>query len=218
MIALRDISKIIRQPDGSTRVLFDQLSFDLRDEDRSVAITGRSGSGKSTLLRILAGLDADYTGRYEYDARLLDRSPTRMAAHRLEHIGIVTQDYDLLADRNVLDNVRLGVPARSESIGRAHDALAAVGVDHLAGKRPRRLSGGEAQRVAIARAIAKRPSVVLADEPTGALDEESEDDVLALFDQLQELGTRFVVVTHSDRVAQRCGQRFRVEQKRLIES
>lgn len=216
MIVLRDVSKTITEPDGSTRALFDRLDFDLREDDRSVAVTGRSGSGKSTLLRILAGLDTDFGGTYEHDGHVLERTARRMAAHRLRHIGIVTQDHSLLGDRSVLDNVRLGVPARADSADRAHDALEAVGISHLAGKRPRRLSGGEAQRVAIARAIAKRPAVVLADEPTGALDETTEDDVLALFDRLQQAGTKFVIVTHSERVAQRCGRRLQLQHEKLI--
>lgn len=217
MITLRDVSKTITEPDGSTRTLFDRLNFALREDDRSVAITGRSGSGKSTLLRILAGLDTDFTGNYEHDGRVLERTPRRMAEHRLRHIGIVTQDHSLLGDRSVLDNVRLGVPARAGSADRARDALEAVDIGHLAGKRPRRLSGGEAQRVAIARAIAKRPAVVLADEPTGALDETTEDDTLALFDRLQQAGTKFVIVTHSERVAQRCGRRLQLQRGQLIE-
>lgn len=120
MIVLRDVSKTITEPDGSTRALFDRLDFDLREEDHSVAITGRSGSGKSTLLRILAGLDTDFGGTYEHDGHVLERTARRMAAHRLRHIGIVTQDHSLLSDRSVLDNVRLGVPARADSADRAH--------------------------------------------------------------------------------------------------
>ncbi|WP_185094311.1 ABC transporter ATP-binding protein [Curtobacterium sp. PhB137] len=213
---LRDVSKTIIEPDGSTRTLFDRLHFDLREGDRSVAVTGRSGSGKSTLLRVLAGLDTDFTGTYEHEGHVLERTARRMAEHRLRHVGMVTQDHSLLGDRSVLDNVRLGVPARADSADRAHDALEAVGIGHLAGKRPRRLSGGEAQRVAIARAIAKRPAVVLADEPTGALDETTEDEVLALFDQLQHAGTKFVIVTHSERVAQRCGRRLHLQHEQLL--
>lgn len=217
MIVLRNVSKTITEPDGATRALFDRLHFELREGDRSVAITGRSGSGKSTLLRMLAGLDTDFGGTYEYEGHLLERTASRMAAHRLRHIGIVTQDHGLLGDRSVLDNVRLGVPARADSADRAHDALEAVGISHLAAKRPRRLSGGEAQRVAIARAIAKCPAVVLADEATGALDETTEDEVLALFDQLQRAGTTFVIVTHSERVAQRCGRQLQLQHEQLIE-
>lgn len=131
MIVLRDVSKTITEPDGSTRALFDRLDFDLRDDDHSVAITGRSGSGKSTLLRILAGLDIDFDGTYEHDGHVLERTARRMAAHRLRHIGIVAQDHSLLGDRSVLDNVRLGVPARADSADRAHEALEAVGISHL---------------------------------------------------------------------------------------
>jgi putative ABC transport system ATP-binding protein len=217
MIVLRDVSKSIVEPDGSTRVLFDRLDLEIADEECSVSITGRNGSGKSTLLRILAGLDTDFSGTYVHDGHVLAHTAATMAAHRLRNIGFVTQYPSLLGDRSVLDNVRLGVPGRRAAAERAREALETVGVAHLAGKRPRRLSGGEAQRVAIARAIAKRPAVVLADEPTGALDEATEDDMLALFDQLQRAGSTFVIVTHSPRVAQRCERRLALRHGQLVE-
>ncbi|KTR09546.1 ABC transporter ATP-binding protein [Curtobacterium luteum] len=216
MIALRDVSKSVIEPDGSARVLFDRLDFELSDQDHSVAVTGRSGAGKSTLLRILAGLDTDFTGTYMHDGRILQRTAPEMAAHRLRHVGLVTQDYSLLNDRSVLDNVRLGVPDRARATCGALHALEAVGISHLASKRPRRLSGGEAQRVAIARAIAKHPTVLLADEPTGALDETTESEVLRLFDQLQHGGCKLVIVTHSDRVAERCERQLQVHRHQLV--
>ncbi|MFJ2978595.1 ABC transporter ATP-binding protein [Curtobacterium sp. NPDC087082] len=217
MIRLTSLSKSIRERNGDVRTLFRDLDFDMSASERSVAILGRSGSGKSTLLRILAGLDVDFGGLYSYDGTQLPKSPSSMAAHRLERIGIVTQAYDLLPDRTVAANVAIGCARRRGASARVAEALELVGIDHLASKRPTHLSGGEAQRVAIARAIVKRPSVVLADEPTGALDEGTEEEVLHLFERLQDGGTQFVIVTHSDRVAQRCGRRKRISEYRLVD-
>jgi putative ABC transport system ATP-binding protein len=218
MIRLQSISKIIREPNGTTRPLFAGLSFMLGDDDGSVAVLGRSGSGKSTLLRILSGLDIDYDGTYFVDSVPLTRSPDAMARHRLANIGVVTQGYDLLPDRSALENVRLGAVRRAGSGIAALRALEAVGLSHLARKRPQHLSGGEAQRVAIARALVKEPSVLLADEPTGALDEDTEGEVLQLFARLQATGTQLVIATHSERVANSCARRLRIQDHALVNS
>jgi putative ABC transport system ATP-binding protein len=217
VIRLTALSKSVRERNGEVRTIFRDLDFEMTRSERSVAVLGRSGSGKSTLLRILAGTDVDFGGVYSYDGAQLPKSMAGMARHRLEHIGIVTQAYDLLPDRTVAANVAIGCTQRVGSSASAEEALELVGIGHLARKRPAQLSGGEAQRVAIARAIAKRPSIVLADEPTGSLDEATEQDVLDLFDLLQQHGTRFVIVTHSDRVAQRCARRTRILDHRLVD-
>lgn len=218
LVELHDISKSIRERNGGVRVLFDRLDFSVTTDEGSVAILGRSGSGKSSLLRILAGLDVDHTGSHRYEAALLERRPAAMARHRRRHIGIVSQGYDLVDDLSVDRNVGLAVRGSADAAQRVADALDAVGLSGFGPRRPRRLSGGEAQRVAIARAIAKKPSLVLADEPTGALDETTEDDVLALFDALQRSGTRFVIATHSERVASACDRRLRLVDHRLVET
>lgn len=216
MIELTAVSKVVREPDGSVRTLFSDLDLTVHEHERSVAVLGRSGAGKSTLLRLLAGTDVDYGGVYSFAGERLAKSPRAMARHRLRHVGIVTQAYDLLPDRSVAANVVVGCSSRSGARERAEEALDLVGIAHLARKRPGRLSGGEAQRVAIARAIVERPAVVLADEPTGALDEDTEDRVLALFDHLADRGTTFVIATHSDRVAQHCQRRVRLTDRRLV--
>lgn len=217
MIRLASLSKSVRERNGELRTLFRDLDFEMLGAERSVAILGRSGSGKSTLLRILAGTDVDFSGVYSYDGTRLPKKSAGMAHHRLEHIGMVTQAYDLLPDRTVAANVAIGCTQRAGAAARVAESLELVGIGHLARKRPGQLSGGESQRVAIARAIVKRPSVVLADEPTGALDEDTEEAVLDLFQRLQETGTRSVIVTHSDRVAQRCDRRVRISEHRLID-
>jgi putative ABC transport system ATP-binding protein len=217
MIQLESVHKVIREPNGRRRELFSDLHFRLGEGTRSVAILGRSGSGKSTLLRLLAGLDTDYEGDYFFDDVRLPRTAARMARNRAANIGIITQHYDLLAERTALHNVRLGIPGRVASRDVARRSLERVHVDHLADKRVRHLSGGEAQRVAIARALVKRPRLVLADEPTGALDEVTESEVLLLFAELQEQGNVFVIATHSNEVAAQCDRRLLLTNKSLVE-
>lgn len=214
---LRGIRKHVAEPNGDARILFDGLDFEMDDGGGSVALTGRSGSGKSTLLRILAGLDLDFDGDYAFADRQLAKSATAMARHRRQNIGIVTQDYGLLGDRDVLRNVRLGARDRRGASQRALECLDLVGVAGLARKRPRHLSGGEAQRVAIARALMNEPPVILADEPTGALDQTTELEILNLFGDLQERGTSLVIATHSDAVAEACGRRVRISDGRLVD-
>jgi putative ABC transport system ATP-binding protein len=217
-IGLRGLGKQFGEPGGHVRRLFEDLTLDLGTADRSVAILGRSGSGKSSLLRILAGIDIAYQGSFSVDGEQLRRNQNTMSEFRRRHVGIITQRYDLLGERTALHNTMLGLG----SIRAAHreasaDALERVGLAGLAGRRVDRLSGGEAQRVAIARAIVKEPSIVLADEPTGALDERTEDEILELFDHLQTRGSTMIIATHSERVAERCSRRFMVSDHRLVE-
>ena len=225
MIRLEGMTKVLRDRNGAQRVLFDGLDLALRDDVRSVAVLGRSGSGKSTLLRILAGLDLRYDGTYVADGRQVSRQPSAAARFRREKVGIVTQHYDLLEDRNVLRNVLLGVEVRGvpgrrvdrkASVARARECLELVGLGGFERSRVNTLSGGEAQRVAIARAIAKDPEIILADEPTGALDEGTEEDILQLFARLQRDGRHMVVATHSETVAQHCDVRLLLTGGRLV--
>ncbi len=215
MIRLTSIGKSVREPNGATRHLFRDLSFDMAD-DTAVAIRGRSGSGKTTLLNIIAALDDDHTGSVAFAGEELPTTRSARARYRLENVGIVTQSADLLPDRNALDNVRLGVRGARDARDRAAAAMESVGIGHLARKHPRHLSGGEAQRVAIARAIVGRPRLLLADEPTGALDQQTEDDVLDLFAALRQQGTGLIVVTHSDHVAQSCARQLEIVDHALV--
>lgn len=216
MITLNGISKNLREPNLQWRPLFQELEFQLRDDDRSVAIVGRSGSGKTTLLRMIAGLDTNYDGEYLIDGVAVARTPAAMAAIRREHIGFVTQHYDLLPDRTVLNNVVFGCAKRADTLNIARASLARVGLAGFERHRVSRLSGGEAQRVAIARALTKQPRVILADEPTGALDESTESELLSLFDELADQGTHFVVATHSAKVAGWCQRTLAIHGGRLV--
>ncbi|RWZ79674.1 ABC transporter ATP-binding protein [Glutamicibacter sp. HZAU] len=204
MIDLRDVQKQVIEPNGASRTLFRSVDFSLGHHEKSVSLAGRSGSGKSSLLRILAGLDTQYSGEYYFDGQKVERSISVMAKLRRKHIGYVTQHYDLLRDRNVLANVIFAQPKHPNLVAEASKCLEMVGLSGFERKKSSRLSGGEAQRVAIARAIVKRPDVILADEPTGALDEATEDSILELFGHLQDQGTKFIIATHSKKVMSSC--------------
>jgi putative ABC transport system ATP-binding protein len=173
-----------------------------------LAIMGPSGSGKSTLLSILGCLERPTEGRYRLAGEEVAGFDERKGARvRRERIGFVFQSFNLLPRSTALQNVQLpliyaSVP-RAERSKRARDALVAVGLDDRAEHLPSQLSGGQQQRVAVARAIATRPAVLLADEPTGNLDSQSEADLLALFAQVHAREATIVIVTHSREVAER---------------
>ncbi|MEU8336939.1 ABC transporter ATP-binding protein [Micromonospora tulbaghiae] len=172
-----------------------------------VAVLGPSGSGKSTLLNLLAALDRPDAGTVTVAGTRLERlGEAASARFRRAHVGLVFQFFNLLDDLTVLDNVLLpaqlaGVPARAS---RAHAAslLDSLGVARHAQAYPGRLSGGERQRVAVARALINRPALLLADEPTGALDTASGEDVRRLLDELHRSGQTIVLVTHDLRLAE----------------
>jgi len=171
-----------------------------------VALVGPSGSGKSTLMAILGCLDSPTDGSY-----LLDGEPVQglsgpaLARIRNEKVGFVFQNYNLLPKANVLRNVELpllyaGLPRR-ERKARALEMLEKVGIPEKANVLPAKLSGGQRQRVAIARALANRPALLLADEPTGALDSKTGGEVLELFSELNRQGNTVVLVTHDPKIA-----------------
>jgi putative ABC transport system ATP-binding protein len=172
-----------------------------------LAIMGPSGSGKSTLLSILGCLERPTEGRYRLAGEEVAGFDERKGARvRRERIGFVFQSFNLLPRSTALQNVELpliyaSVP-RAERSARAREALVAVGLDDRAEHLPSQLSGGQQQRVAVARAIATRPAVLLADEPTGNLDSQSEAELLQLFAQVHARGATIVMVTHSREVAE----------------
>jgi ABC-type lipoprotein export system ATPase subunit len=178
-----------------------------------IAIMGRSGSGKSTLLNILGCLDQPTTGKYlvegEDVAGLADGPLSRL---RRTTIGFVFQSFHLLPSMTVVENVALPMEyanvAPDVQRARAVELLHLVGLEHRLDHKPHELSGGERQRTAIARALANRPRLLLADEPTGALDSKVQEAILGLFASLHaRFGTTMVVVTHDERVAQSLGDR-----------
>ncbi len=185
------------------------------------AIVGASGSGKSTLMHLIGCLDAPTSGTYRLDgAELSGLSGKELCRVRREKIGFVFQGYQLLKRLTALENVALplmlrGVPLRRREEA-AMEALRRVGLAARARHLPARLSGGQQQRVSIARALCYSPALLLCDEPTGALDAASRDDVLALLEELHQAGHTIVVITHDPRVAAHAGSRYRVEGGRII--
>jgi putative ABC transport system ATP-binding protein len=206
VIQLRGVTKAFR--DGAREVqVLRGVDLDTRAGEL-VAIVGASGSGKSTLLYVAGALDGDFGGEARLDgAPLRTLDETARAELRNRRVGFVFQSFNLLPGLSALENVMLpGVLRRGgegfDALRRtARAALERVGLADKAAARPPRLSGGERQRVAIARAIATRPAILLADEPTGNLDAETGEGIIALFRELADGGLAIVVVTHEERVS-----------------
>ena len=178
-----------------------------------LAVTGPSGSGKSTLMNLLGCLETPSSGDYWLNgARVSGMSSRELARVRNRQVGFVFQTFNLLERCNALKNVEAPLiyarMRRRERLQRAAAALERVGLSHRLGHRPAQLSGGQRQRVAIARALVTRPSIVLADEPTGNLDSATGEEVLALFDSLHADGHTLIVVTHDAEIAARAGRRI----------
>ncbi|NOE85285.1 ABC transporter ATP-binding protein [Vibrio cholerae] len=173
-----------------------------------LAILGPSGSGKSTLMNVLGCLDKPTAGRYQLDGHPVDSLSTRqLAAIRNQKIGFVFQSFNLLEYASALDNIALplvyaGVKAKDRR-RRATELLTRVGLADRLDHKPNQLSGGQKQRVAIARALINQPQILLADEPTGALDSKSGAEIEALFNELHREGRTIIVVTHDNELAKR---------------
>jgi putative ABC transport system ATP-binding protein len=176
------------------------------EEGEYVAIMGPSGSGKSTLMNIIGCLDQATSGTYILDGKAIENySDKELARVRNEYIGFVFQTFNLLPKQSALDNVALplqyaGVPRRYRR-ERCIEALSMVGLEDRVNFKPTQLSGGQKQRVAIARAMINNPKILLADEPTGALDSKSGVQVMELFSQLHQQGKTIIMITHSDEIA-----------------
>ncbi|SFP67862.1 putative ABC transport system ATP-binding protein [Geodermatophilus dictyosporus] len=219
-IELRDVTRSFPGPPEVQALK--GVSLSVADGDY-VSVTGPSGSGKSTMLNILGLLDRPTVGEYRLGGVLtgsLDED--ERAAVRAGHLGFVFQAFHLMPRRSVLENVLLpmlynGTP-RAEREPRAREALERVGLRHRIDFLPGALSGGERQRVAVARAVASRPRVLLADEPTGNLDQATSAGIMTLFEELHTGGLTLVVITHDGDVARRASRRVRLADGRVSEA
>ena len=220
MIEIEGVTKLYRMGTETIHALRGVALKIHRNE--YLAIMGPSGSGKSTLMNMLGCLDTPTAGHYQFNSRdVAVMSDDELAEIRNREIGFVFQTFNLLPRSTALNNVELpliyaGVP-RAERLDRAQAALEHVGLKDRMHHRPNELSGGQRQRVAIARALVTRPSIILADEPTGNLDSRTGDDILALFEQLYAQGNTLIVVTHEEDVARHARRIVRLRDG-LIES
>lgn len=210
MIEIKELTKIYRTGELCFTAL-KQVSLSV-DRGESLAIMGKSGAGKTTLMNVIGCLDSFDEGSYVFNGiNIGTRRDRELAGFRNENIGFVMQDFGLIQDKQVLFNVMLPLyfdktPSR-EMKKMGMQALERVGLAEQGKKKVNQLSGGQKQRVAIARAIVKSPELLLADEPTGALDSATGQDIMTLLMQMNQQGITVIVVTHDEQVAQYCRRR-----------
>lgn len=220
MIEIKDLHKSYKIGANSLHVL-KGLNFNIEDGEL-VAIMGSSGSGKSTLLNILGMLDEADSGDYTLDGvPIKNLSETKAAKYRNKFLGFVFQSFNLINYKTALENVSLplyyqGV-ARKERNEKALKYLEQVGLKNWADHLPNELSGGQKQRVAIARAMAAEPKVLLADEPTGALDSKTSYEVMDLIQKINDAGNTILVVTHEEDIANMCKRIVRLRDGVIVE-
>ena len=217
---LEGISKTYGKEDLTVKAL-DSINLEIYKGDY-LAVMGASGSGKSTAMNIIGCLDRPSEGIYKLNGIPVENlSDDELAEIRNQKLGFVFQQFHLLSDATALENVILpmiyaGIEPE-QRLERGKNALKKVGLSKRMYNRPNQLSGGQQQRVAIARAIINNPAILLADEPTGALDSKTTEDVLDLFDKLHESGITIVLVTHEDEVANRAKKIAKFKDGRIVE-
>lgn len=220
MIQLNEVSKIYNKGKSNAFQALYDVSLEINDGEL-VAIVGTSGAGKSTLLHILACIDSYESGEYRIDDVLVkNTSEKQLARIRNEKIGMVMQDYALIDDFTAIQNVMLPLDFAKKTMSHkkemALQALDVVQMKQYADKSVNQLSGGQKQRIAIARAIVNKPSMILADEPTGALDSKTSAEIMKLFHDLHDQGRTIVIVTHDRNIADQCERIIQIEDGRIL--
>lgn len=220
MISVKNVTKIYNQNKSNEFEALHGVSCEIQDGE-IVAIIGQSGAGKSTLLHILACIDNYQEGEYRINDTLVKNLPEhRYAQIRNEKIGMVMQDFALVEDFTALENVMIPLnfakPKIKNKKEKALAALESVGIEELAKKPCNKLSGGQKQRVAIARAIVNEPSVILADEPTGALDTKTSAEIMELFKSLNHEGKTIIIVTHDMNIAEQCDRVIEISDGHVV--
>ena len=213
IISIKSISKIYHLGDNVVKAL-DKASLSIYEND-FISIMGPSGSGKSTLMNIIGCLDVPTKGTYKFNNQLISKmNDSQLANIRNEKIGFVFQTFNLLPKLNAVQNVEVPLIYSSlnkkERLERSKEALNIVGLSDRMSHKPNELSGGQRQRVAIARALVNKPSIILADEPTGNLDSKSGEEILKFLDTLHKAGNTLIIVTHEKSVAKRAKRRIEI--------
>lgn len=220
LVSIRNLCKEYRMGGEAVHAL-DHVSFDI-DKGEFISIMGPSGSGKSTLMNLIGALDKPTSGDLIINGQNLGSlGDDGYATFRNERIGFVFQQFNLLPRTSALDNIKLPLlyshNSRFNADERALDCLTRVGLQERRDHQPTQLSGGQQQRVAIARALVNAPDLILADEPTGALDTHTSDEIMKLFQELNDTGITIIVVTHEPEVAERSRRRLLFRDGHLVD-
>lgn len=222
MIEIKNINKTYNKGKTNAFQALKDVSITIKDGEM-VAIIGKSGAGKSTLMHIIGCIDDFEEGTYILNGEDISKIKEGKRSHiRNKDIGIVMQDFALVEDYSALENVMIPLffskeKSKKSKKERALAALERLGIAELAGKKVNKLSGGQKQRVAIARAIVNNPGILLADEPTGALDVKTSAEMLDVFKELNSQGITVIIITHDMEVAQACGRVIEISDGRIKE-
>ncbi len=215
MISIQNLSKIYNAGKPNAVTALKNISVEIADGEM-VAITGKSGAGKSTLMHVIACVDSFESGEYLLNGEAISKcSEYKKSRIRNQMIGTVFQDFSLIDGFSVFENVEIPLffsgCRKKEHREKCLKALGAVGIRDLADRNVTRLSGGQKQRVAIARALVNEPHIILADEPTGALDVKTGSEILALFQEIHHDGKTVLIITHDQDIANSCGRNIFLE-------
>ncbi|MGX7243444.1 ABC transporter ATP-binding protein [Enterococcus quebecensis] len=221
MIKLENINKYYSLEEEKLHVL-KNINFEIKEKE-FVAVMGPSGSGKSTLINLIGFIDKKFEGKYLFEGKeITDFSDKELSAIRNKSVGFVFQNFSLIENNTVFENIELPLlyngSVYTNTKERVHDVLEKVGLADKGNKYPKQLSGGQQQRIAIARAIVNSPRFIIADEPTGALDSNTSEDIMQLFQDLnRQEGVTIILVTHNPEMVSYCDRLIRVKDGVIVE-